>query len=76
MQRIPVDLPQGVTATIAADVVTVKGAKGSLTLALKSGIKVVQHDKHLTVEAAGSAEGLIAIAGAIRAHLAEHGASA
>ncbi|MGA2343405.1 MAG: 50S ribosomal protein L6, partial [Steroidobacteraceae bacterium] len=25
----PVDLPQGVTATVSADAVTVKGAKGS-----------------------------------------------
>ena len=34
----PVDLPQGVTVTIGADAVTVKGAKGSLTLPLKSGM--------------------------------------
>jgi len=50
--------------------VTVKGAKGSLTLALKQGIRVVQQDKHLAVEAAESIEGLVAIAGATRAHLA------
>src|SRR3981189_299600 len=68
--KMSVDLPQGVTATIGADVVTVKGAKGTLTLALKSGIKVVQKDKHLEVEADTSAEGLNAIAGATRAHLA------
>jgi large subunit ribosomal protein L6 len=66
----PVDLPQGVTVTIGADAVTVKGAKGSLTLALKSGIKVVQQDKHLAVEAASTGEGLNAIAGSTRAHLA------
>ena len=66
----PVDLPQGVSATIGADAVTVKGAKGSLTLALKSGIKVVQQDKHLEVQASTDAEGLNAIAGATRAHLA------
>jgi large subunit ribosomal protein L6 len=66
----PVDLPQGVSATIGADAVTVKGAKGALTLALKSGIKVVQKDKHLEVEADSSAEGLNAIAGSTRAHLA------
>ena len=66
----PVDLPQGVTATIAADVVTVKGAKGSLTLALKGGIHVVQHDKHLAVEAMSGGQVLNAIAGATRAHLA------
>ncbi len=68
--KMPVDLPQGVSATIAADAVTVKGAKGSLTLAIKSGIKVVQQDKHLDVTADSSAEGLNAIAGATRAHLA------
>jgi large subunit ribosomal protein L6 len=46
----PVDLPQGVSATIGADTVTVKGAKGTLTLSIKTGIKVVQQDKHLEVE--------------------------
>ena len=66
----PVDLPQGVTATIAPDKVTVKGAKGSLTLALKSGITVVQQDKHLAVAAASGGQVLNAIAGATRAHLA------
>ncbi|MGD0505803.1 MAG: 50S ribosomal protein L6 [Steroidobacteraceae bacterium] len=66
----PVDLPQGVSATIGADSVTVKGAKGSLTLALKHGIKVVQQEKHLAVEADSGGEGLNAIAGATRAHLA------
>ena len=68
--KMPVDLPQGVSATIGADAVTVKGAKGSLTLAIKSGIKVVQQDKHLAVKAESAAEGLNAIAGATRAHLA------
>jgi large subunit ribosomal protein L6 len=66
----PVDLPQGVSATIGADAVTVKGAKGSLTLALKSGIKVELKDKSLEVEANSTAEGLNAVAGATRAHLA------
>jgi large subunit ribosomal protein L6 len=66
----PVDLPQGVSATIGADTVTVKGSKGSLTLALKSGIKVELKDKHLAVEADSTAEGLNAVAGATRAHLA------
>jgi large subunit ribosomal protein L6 len=66
----PVDLPQGVSATIGADSVTVKGAKGSLSLALKHGIKVVQEDKHLSVQAQENIEGIDAVAGAIRAHLA------
>ena len=70
---MPVDLPQGVTATIGAEAVTLKGAKGSLTLALKAGVKVVQQDKHLEVQAdtAGEGgEGMNAIAGSTRAHLA------
>jgi len=66
----PVDLPQGVSATIGADSVTVKGSKGSLTLAIKSGIKVELKDKHLEVAANSSSEGLDAVAGATRAHLA------
>jgi large subunit ribosomal protein L6 len=66
----PVELPQGVTATVSADAVTVKGAKGSLTLPLKSGIKVELKDKHLEVEGNTAVEGLNAIAGATRAHLA------
>jgi large subunit ribosomal protein L6 len=65
----PVELPQGVTATISAEAVTVKGAKGSLTLPLKSGIKVAQKEKHLEVEASGGGEGLNAVAGSTRAHL-------
>ena len=65
----PVELPQGVTATVSADAVTVKGAKGSLTLALKSGIKVELKDKRLEIEANTAAEGLNAVAGATRAHL-------
>ena len=68
--KMTVDLPQGVTATVSADAVTVKGAKGSLTLPLKSGIKVELKDKHLEVEANTAAEGLNAVAGATRAHLA------
>lgn len=66
----PVDLPQGVTAAIGDDAVTLKGAKGALSLKLRSGIRVVQQEKHLAVEAASGVEGLIAIAGATRAHLA------
>src|ERR1700723_3116983 len=68
--KMPVDLPQGVTATIGAEAVTLKGAKGSLTLALKEGVKVVQQEKHLEVQADPTGEGITAIAGATRAHLA------
>jgi large subunit ribosomal protein L6 len=64
----PVDLPQGVTATVANNLVKVKGAKGELQLALAHGIAVVQEDKKLAVkfESAGARMA----AGATRAHLA------
>jgi large subunit ribosomal protein L6 len=65
----PVPLPQGVTATLAADVVTIKGAKGSLSVPLRSGVTVTENDKQLQV-AYTDAVGVRAMAGATRAHLA------
>jgi len=41
--KAPVDLPQGVTATIAAELVTIKGAKGTLSVPLSRGVSVVQN---------------------------------
>jgi large subunit ribosomal protein L6 len=67
--KAPVDLPQGVTATIGAESVTIKGAKGSLSLPLSRGVSVVQADKHLEVKYTDP--GLSRTqAGATRAHLA------
>ncbi|HEV7715137.1 MAG TPA: 50S ribosomal protein L6 [Steroidobacteraceae bacterium] len=63
-----IDVPAGVTATIAADAVTVKGAKGTLSLALKSGISVEQQDKTLAGKHANAETRMLA--GATRAHLA------
>ena len=64
----PVALPQGVTATVDAGAVTLKGAKGALTLKLVNGVSVAQDKQTLTVKA-GTIE-LDAVAGATRAHLA------
>ena len=64
----PIALPQGVTATVDAAGVTLKGAKGSLTLQLINGVSVA-HDKQTLTIKAGAVE-LDAIAGATRAHLA------
>lgn len=66
----PVELPQGVTAAVAGAAVTVKGSKGSLTLGLKPGIKVTQEQQKLAVAIAEQREGIDAVAGATRAHLA------
>jgi large subunit ribosomal protein L6 len=67
--KAPVDLPQGVTATITASLVTIKGAKGSLTLPLTGGVAVAQADKKLNVEYQGLGPMRVQ-AGATRAHLA------
>ncbi len=65
----PVPLPQGVTATLAPEQVTIKGAKGSLSLPLGRGVTVEEKDKQLQVSY-GNGEGVRALAGATRAHLA------
>jgi large subunit ribosomal protein L6 len=67
--KAPVELPQGVTATVAPQSVTIKGAKGSLSLALAAGVSVVQNEKKLEIKF--SEPGLARTrAGATRAHLA------
>ena len=70
--KMPVELPAGVNATIAADAVTVKGARGSLTLPLVGGVSVRQEQKTLVVVVAeGKATtDRVAAAGATRANLA------
>jgi len=74
----PVPLPQGVTATISTDAVTVKGGKGTLSLSLSSKhVKVVQDANVLKVEKANDGRDADMIAGSTRAHLANivHGVS-
>lgn len=67
----PVTLPQGVTATISTDSVVVKGAKGTLTLALNGQhVKVVQDASTLKVEKTNNGRDADMIAGSTRAHLA------
>ena len=64
----PVDLPQGVTASVASNVVKVKGAKGELSLVVANGISVEQQDKKLQVKF--DSAGARMSAGATRAHIA------
>ncbi len=63
----PVELPQGVTATITATAVTLKGAKGSLSVPLSQGVQVAQEGKALSVKYDKANQ---VLAGAVRAHLA------
>jgi len=64
----PVELPQGVTASVAANLVKVKGAKGELSLVVANGVSVEQQDKTLQVKFDGAQARMSA--GAARAHLA------
>jgi large subunit ribosomal protein L6 len=63
----PIEVPQGVTVTLGADEVVLKGAKGQLSVKLSGGVKVSQDGKLLTVayDATNRMQ-----AGATRAHLA------
>ena len=67
--KAPVELPQGVTASVAPGSVTVKGAKGSLSLALRPGVSVVQAEKRLEVKYSDPGFARM-LAGSTRAHLA------
>ena len=67
--KAPVALPQGVTATVADGSVTVKGAKGTLSLSLSHGVSVVQAEKQLQVKYTDPNVARMH-AGSTRAHLA------
>ncbi len=66
----PVALPQGVTATIDGQTVTVKGAKGALKLPLRPGLSLVQQGQAVQVEVAERNRDSLMHAGSLRAHLA------
>src|SRR6185437_1800629 len=67
--KAPIDLPQGVTATVSPESVTIKGAKGSLSVPLGRGVSVVQTDKKLQIKYSDP-DTARTQAGATRAHLA------
>ncbi len=62
------DVPAGVTISVAAGMVTVKGTKGALTLPLSAGVSLEQADKKLSVKFAGDDSARVR-AGSTRAHL-------
>ncbi len=62
-------IPAGVTVTVGAGVITVKGAKGALTLPVSAGVSVAQDNKQLQVSYADAGDARTR-AGSTRAHLA------
>jgi len=67
-----ITLPKGVTATITAESVTVKGGKGSMSLNLRPGVAVVQEGDALKVQQLVETPAANMDAGSTRAHLANY----
>ncbi len=68
--KAPVDLPAGVEFSRNADVVTIKGAKESLTLTLNSEVEVEQENSTLQVAPRSGSRFATAVAGTTRSLLA------
>jgi len=68
--RKPVTLPKGVTTTVDGGTITVKGAKGALSMPLRPGLRLVQEGQELRVEVAEPAHDALMHAGSLRSHLA------
>ncbi|MFQ5982208.1 MAG: 50S ribosomal protein L6 [Woeseiaceae bacterium] len=66
----PVEVPQGVEFSHSGTSVTVKGAKGSLSMELNSEVELSQEDNKLTVKARSGSRFATAISGTTRALLA------
>ena len=47
--KLPIEIPSGVTITVDSDVITVKGAKGELTVPHLSDVTVTQEDNQIIV---------------------------
>ena len=72
MSRVPnriIDLPSGVTVSVSGGAVTVKGAKGALTMPISPGVSIEQQDKTLSVKYEATEQARMT-AGSTRAHLA------
>jgi large subunit ribosomal protein L6 len=68
--KVPVELPQGVEFQRDGDVVTIKGSKGAVSLALNSEVELTHDDSTLTVAPRSGSKFSTAVAGTTRALLA------
>ena len=67
--RKPVAIPSGVSVTVGASDVTVKGPKGSLSIPVPASCKVTHENNELTVTRSGDEKSMRAAHGTTRAHL-------
>lgn len=65
--KAPVQLPKGVEATIAGGSVSIKGGKGTLSMALNDLVQLVNEDNVLKVSPKNQGQAANAIAGTTRA---------
>jgi len=65
--KMPLQLPQGVQASVSAQVLSVKGPKGTLVLPLAEGIKVSIEGTKLTIERTDDEQHTRAMHGTTRA---------
>ena len=68
--KVPVELPQGVEFKQEANVVTIKGSKGSLSLELNNEVQLSQEEGVLQVAPRSGSRFATAVAGTTRALLA------
>jgi large subunit ribosomal protein L6 len=68
--KLPVALPKGVEANVAADAVSIKGPLGTLALPLTRDVRVKQDGDTLAVEVAGDSDRADAMSGTVRATVA------
>ena len=68
--KLPVPLPKGVDATIAADGVSIKGPLGTLALPLNADIRVKKDGEQLVVEVAKESDTADAMSGTVRSLMA------
>ena len=68
--KAPVELPSGVDFSQSGNVVTMKGGNGTLTMELNSEVELTQEDNALTVKPRSGSRFSTAIAGTMRALLA------
>ena len=67
--KLPVEIPSGVTASVAGSLVSVKGPKGELKLDLPSSVRVRHEDGSLRVEPVENSKTAKAMYGTARARL-------
>ena len=68
--KLPVPLPKGVEANVAANAVSIKGPLGTLALSLTKDIRVKKEGEALEIEVANDSDRADAMSGTVRAIMA------